>query len=129
MGNLRFEVVAEAFRKKPQDVATPADRPSDYFGKYVFNRQKMYKYLPRDVYEKLIDVIDNGARLDRSIADGVAKGMKQWADEQGVTHYTHWFQPLTEGTAEKHTHTGSNRSPRARQRSTMPLLSTMARVA
>ena len=102
MGNLRFEVVAEAFRKKPQDVATPADRPSDYFGKYVFNRQKMYKYLPRDVYEKLIDVIDNGARLDRSIADGVAKGMKQWADEQGVTHYTHWFQPLTEGTAEKH---------------------------
>ena len=102
MGNLRFEVVAEAFRKKPQDVATPTDRPSDYFGKYVFNRQKMYKYLPRDVYEKLIDVIDNGARLDRSIADGVAKGMKQWADEQGVTHYTHWFQPLTEGTAEKH---------------------------
>ena len=102
MGNLRFEVVAEAFRKKPLEVATPTDRPSDYFGKYVFNRQKMYKYLPRDVYEKLIDVIDNGARLDRSIADAVAKGMKQWADEQGVTHYTHWFQPLTEGTAEKH---------------------------
>ena len=102
MGNLRFEVVAEAFRKKPLEVAAPTDRPSDYFGKYVFNRQKMYKYLPRDVYEKLIDVIDNGARLDRSIADAVAKGMKQWADEQGVTHYTHWFQPLTEGTAEKH---------------------------
>ncbi len=102
MGNLRFEVVAEAFRKKPHEVAAPSDRPSDYFGKYVFNRQKMYKYLPRDVYEKLIDVIDNGARLDRSIADAVAKGMKQWADEQGVTHYTHWFQPLTEGTAEKH---------------------------
>ncbi|MBO4486178.1 MAG: glutamine synthetase III, partial [Prevotella sp.] len=102
MGNLRFEVMAEAFRKKPQEVAAPADRPSEYFGKYVFNRQKMYKYLPRDVYEKLIDVIDNGARLDRSVADGVAKGIKQWADEQGVTHYTHWFQPLTEGTAEKH---------------------------
>ena len=94
--------MAEAFRKKPQEVAAPADRPSEYFGKYVFNRQKMYKYLPRDVYEKLIDVIDNGTRLDRSIADGVAKGIKQWADEQGVTHYTHWFQPLTEGTAEKH---------------------------
>ena len=94
--------MAEAFRKKPQEVAAPADRPSEYFGKYVFNRQKMYKYLPRDVYEKLIDVIDNGARLDRSVADGVAKGIKQWADEQGVTHYTHWFQPLTEGTAEKH---------------------------
>ena len=62
----------------------------------------MYKYLPSDVYEKLIDVIDNGTRLDRSIADAVAAGMKLWAEENGVTHYTHWFQPLTEGTAEKH---------------------------
>ena len=62
----------------------------------------MYKYLPADVYNKLIDVIDNGARLDRSIADAVALGMKQWALEMGATHYTHWFQPLTEGTAEKH---------------------------
>ncbi|MBQ6064861.1 MAG: glutamine synthetase III [Prevotella sp.] len=102
MANLRFEVVAEAFKKKPMDVAAPAERPSEYFGKNVFNRAKMYKYLPRDVYEKLIDVIDNGADLDRSIADAVAKGMKQWADDNGVTHYTHWFQPLTEGTAEKH---------------------------
>ncbi len=102
MANLRFEVVAEAFNKKPLDVVTPIERPSEFFGKNVFNRAKMYKYLPRDVYEKLIDVIDNGSRLDRSIADAVAKGMKQWADENGVTHYTHWFQPLTEGTAEKH---------------------------
>jgi glutamine synthetase len=68
----------------------------------VFNRQKMYKYLPADVYAELVNVIDNGARLDRSIADAVASGMKQWAMENGVTHYTHWFQPLTEGTAEKH---------------------------
>ncbi len=102
MANLRFEVVAEAFKKKPMEVETPSERPSEYFGKNVFNRSKMYKYLPRDVYEKLIDVIDNGAALDRSIADAVAKGMKQWADDNGVTHYTHWFQPLTEGTAEKH---------------------------
>ena len=102
MGNLRFEAVAEAYKKKPLDVPTPSERPSEYFGKNVFNRQKMYKYLPREVYEKLIDVIDNGTRLDSSIADAVAKGMKQWADENGVTHYTHWFQPLTEGTAEKH---------------------------
>jgi len=62
----------------------------------------MYKYLPVDVYQKLIDVIDNGSRLDRSIADAVAQGMKKWAEEHGATHYTHWFQPLTEGTAEKH---------------------------
>ncbi len=102
MANLRFEVVAEAFKKKPMEVEAPSERPSEYFGKNVFNRSKMYKYLPRDVYEKLIDVIDNGAALDRSIADAVAKGMKQWADDNGVTHYTHWFQPLTEGTAEKH---------------------------
>ena len=100
--NLRFQVVEEAFKKKAIEVPTPKERPSEYFGKYVFTRQKMYKYLPADVYEKLIDVIDNGARLDRSIADAVAEGMKQWAIEHGVTHYTHWFQPLTEGTAEKH---------------------------
>ena len=102
MANLRFQVVEEAFSKRPLDVAAPEERPSEYFGKYVFNRAKMYKYLQRDVYEKLIDVIDNGAPLDRSIANAVAKGMKQWAEENGVTHYTHWFQPLTEGTAEKH---------------------------
>ncbi len=100
--NLRFQVVEEAFKKHALEVAAPKERPSDYFGKYVFDRKKMYKYLSREVYDKLIDVIDNGARLDRSIADAVAAGMKQWAQEMGVTHYTHWFQPLTEGTAEKH---------------------------
>ena len=95
-------MVEEAFKKKALDVKAPATRPSEYFGKYVFNREKMYKYLPKDIYDKMIDVMDNGARLDRSIADAVAAGMKQWAMEMGVTHYTHWFQPLTEGTAEKH---------------------------
>ena len=100
--NLRFQVVEEAFKKKPVEVKVPAERPSEYFGKYVFNREKMYKYLQKDIYDKLVDVIDNGARLDRSIADAVAAGMKQWAQEMGATHYTHWFQPLTEGTAEKH---------------------------
>ena len=80
----------------------PKERPSEYFGKYVFNRQKMYKYLPSKVYDQMVNVIDNGVPLDRSIADAVAAGMKQWAEDNGVTHYTHWFQPLTEGTAEKH---------------------------
>ncbi len=102
MEALRFQVVGEAFKKKPLDVKTPADRPAKYFGSKVFNREKMYKYLPKDVYEKMIDVMENGARLDRDVADAVAAGMKQWATENGVTHYTHWFQPLTEGTAEKH---------------------------
>lgn len=102
MANLRFQVVEEAFKKRPVEVIAPVERPSEYFGKYVFNRAKMYKYLPADVYDKLIAVIDNGAALDRSIANAVANGMKQWAEENGVTHYTHWFQPLTGGTAEKH---------------------------
>ena len=102
MNNLRFQVVEEAFKKRAVEVKAPKERPSQYFGKYVFNKQKMFRYLPSDIYEKMIDVIDNGARLDRSIADAVAEGMKRWAMEMGVTHYTHWFQPLTEGTAEKH---------------------------
>ena len=100
--NLRFQVVEEAFKKRALDVKAPSERPSEYFGKYVFNKEKMYRYLPKNVYDKMIDVMDNGASLDRSIADAVAAGMKQWALEMGVTHYTHWFQPLTEGTAEKH---------------------------
>ena len=100
--NLRFQVVEEAFKKRALEVKVPSERPSEFFGKYVFTKQKMYKYLPAEVYNKMVDVIDNGARLDRSIADAVAAGIKQWAMEMGVTHYTHWFQPLTEGTAEKH---------------------------
>ena len=102
MSQLRFRVVEEAFKKKAATVDVPSGRPSDYFGKYVFNREKMFKYLPSAIYAKLVDAIDNGAALDRSIADCVAAGMKKWATELGATHYTHWFQPLTEGTAEKH---------------------------
>ena len=102
MEALRFQVVGEAFKKKPLDVKAPSKKPSEYFGLKVFNRQKMYKYLPKSVYDKMIDVIENGTRLDRAVADAVAAGMMQWAQENGVTHYTHWFQPLTEGTAEKH---------------------------
>ena len=102
MSSLRFTAVIAASKKKPLEVKVPAERPSEYFGKYVFNRQKMYKYLPSAIYEQMINVIDNGAPFDRSIADAVAAGMKQWAEENGVTHYTHWFQPLNEGTAEKH---------------------------
>ena len=102
MSKLRFRVVETAFKKKAATVETPAERPSEYFAKYVFNREKMFKYLPSAVYAKLTDAMDNGAPLERAIADEVAAGMKRWATELGVTHYTHWFQPLTEGTAEKH---------------------------
>ena len=99
---LRFKVVDEAFKRGPVYVDLPKERPSEYFGKYVFNKQKMYKYLPAKVYKKMCDVMENGAPFDRTIADAVAEGIKQWAIENGVTHYTHWFQPLTEGTAQKH---------------------------
>ena len=102
MSELRFRVVETAFKKKEAPVTVPSERPSEYFAKYVFNREKMFKYLPGNIYSKLVDVMDNGAPLDRSVADAVAEGMKRWATELGVTHYTHWFQPLTEGTAEKH---------------------------
>lgn len=102
MTSLRFNVVEKAFQAKPQPVAVPDGRPSEYFGKYVFNREKMFKYLPSTVYARLVDAMDNGAPIDRDIADEVAAGMKRWASELGATHYTHWFQPLTEGTAEKH---------------------------
>lgn len=102
MTSLRFKVVKEAFQKRPVEVQAPDVRPSEFFAKYVFNKQKMFKYLPLKVYNKMIDVIENGAPLDRAIADEVAQGMKTWAMELGVTHCTHWFQPLTEGTAEKH---------------------------
>ena len=102
MSKLRFRVVEKAFQSKPVEVPAPSERPSEYFGKYVFNREKMFKYLPSKVYARLVDAMDNGATLDREIADQVAEGMKRWAMELGATHYTHWFQPLTEGTAEKH---------------------------
>ncbi|WP_303298961.1 glutamine synthetase III family protein [Phocaeicola coprophilus] len=102
MSRLRFSVVEKAFAAKPLEVKTPSERPDEYFAKHVFNREKMFKYLPTPVFNKLVDAMDNGAALDRATADQVAEGMKRWAMEQGATHYTHWFQPLTEGTAEKH---------------------------
>ncbi len=102
MSNLRFKVVEEAFKKRPVEVPAPSERPSEYFAKYVFNQEKMFRYLPLSTYRKLREVIEKGTPLPMSVADEVAKGMKQWAIDMGVTHCTHWFQPLTEGTAEKH---------------------------
>lgn len=102
MSKLRFRVVETAFKKRAAEVLAPAERPSDYFGQNVFNRAKMFKYLPEKAYERITDCIDNGAPLDRETADIVAAGMKKWAIGMGATHYTHWFHPLTEGTAEKH---------------------------
>ena len=102
MSMLRFKVAKEAFSRKAVPVNEPKERPSEYFGKYVFNREKMFKYLPKKTYEAVIEAIDNSTPLSREVADSVAAGMRKWALEMGATHYTHWFHPLTDGTAEKH---------------------------
>ena len=88
--------------KKEVPASIPAGKTSDYYGELVFDRKKMCKYLDAESLHALLDCIEGGKPLDRKTADGVARGMKEWAIEHGVTHVTHWFQPLTEGTAEKH---------------------------
>ncbi len=99
---LRFKVVEEAFNRKAVPVEIPLERPEQYYGKLVFNRQKMFEYLPKRTYDALIFAIENKEPISREIADSVAEGMKRWAIDNGARHYTHWFHPLTDGTAEKH---------------------------
>ena len=86
MGNLRFDVVQESFKKKAVSVEVPAGKPSDYFGSLVFGRSNMRKYLDQDTYQRLVHCIDDGAPLDSATADKVAEGMKVWAIEHGATH-------------------------------------------
>ena len=102
MTSLRFNVVEKAFQAKPQPVLYLTAVRVNISGNTCSTVKKMFKYLPSTVYARLVDAMDNGAPMDRDIADEVAAGMKRWASELGATHYTHWFQPLTEGTAEKH---------------------------
>jgi len=102
MSDLRFKSVEEASSRKPVEVKLPDERVEKYYAKQVFNRQKMFEYLPQQTYQALVDAIDNKKPLSLSLADSVAEGMKRWAIESGARHYTHWFQPLTGGTAEKH---------------------------
>ncbi len=102
MSTLRFKVVEEAFDRKAVHVATPDERPEEYYAKAVFNRKKMFEYLPKDTYDALITAIEDKQPISRSLADSVAEGMKRWAIDNGARHYTHWFHPLTDGTAEKH---------------------------
>ncbi|MCH5216674.1 MAG: glutamine synthetase III [Muribaculaceae bacterium] len=102
MSQLRFKVVEEAFNRKAIEVKMPQENPSKYYAKFVFNKAKMYQYLPSKTYKDLVDAIDNKRSINRELADSVAAGMKQWAIDNGARHYTHWFHPLTDGTAEKH---------------------------
>lgn len=95
-------MVEEAFDRKATPVEIPAERPQEYYGKLVFNRKKMFEYLPKKVYDQLVYAIENKKPLGRELADEIADGMRRWAIDNGARHYTHWFAPLTGGTAEKH---------------------------
>ena len=100
--SLRFKMVAEAFNRKAAPVDIPEKRPDEYYGELVFNRQKMFEYLPLKVYNALVSAIENKKPIGRELADSVADGMRRWAIDNGARHYTHWFHPRTDGTAEKH---------------------------
>ena len=102
MPNLRFKVVQEAFKKAPCEIPGPPMPVSSYFGEEVFSREKMASYLDAETYHAFASCVDSGLPLNRDMADKIASGMKRWAMEKGVTHFSHWFQPLTESTAEKH---------------------------
>ena len=102
MSHLRFKVIEEAYNRKAVHIHVPDERPETYYAKAVFNRQKMFEYLSKDTYDALVFAIENKRPISRTLADSVAMGMKHWAIDNGARHYTHWFHPLTDGTAEKH---------------------------
>ena len=102
MSHARFRAVDATLSRHPVKITPPSHKISDYFGTNVFNKDAMVKFLPKDAYKAVMEAIDHGVQIDRKIADQVALGMKEWAASKGASHYTHWFQPLTGTTAEKH---------------------------
>jgi glutamine synthetase len=100
--NIRFEAVKMALNHEPVAVEKPNTRASVIFAQNVFTREKMQEYIASNILDELFELMDNEKTLSRDIANSVAIGMKKWAMDLGATHYTHWFQPLTGGTAEKH---------------------------
>jgi len=101
MSTLRFHAIKETFNRPVKDI-DESERRSAIFGSNVFNGAAMRQYLTKDSYKSVIDAIENGSKIDRGVADHISTGMKEWAITKGATHYTHWFQPLTGSTAEKH---------------------------
>ncbi len=102
MSSIRFRALETSLNRLPVKVTPPSSKVSDYYGVNVFNREAMQKFLQRDAYKAVIAAIEHGVQIDRKMADQVALGMKEWANSKGATSYTHWFQPLTGLTAEKH---------------------------
>ncbi len=101
MSTLRFQALKETLNRSSV-IVKETERRSVLFGEHVFNQTTMLQYLTKDAYNSVMDAIENGSKIDRRIADQIASAMKEWALSKGVTHYTHWFQPLTGATAEKH---------------------------
>ncbi|WP_204345560.1 glutamine synthetase III [Psychroserpens algicola] len=101
MSTLRFHALKEVFNHKPVRVEENIRR-SELFGSNVFNESTMRQYLTKEAYESVMDAVGKGSKIDRIVADHISTGMKEWAISKGATHYTHWFQPLTGATAEKH---------------------------
>ncbi len=102
MAELRFSALKELFTREPVEVSIPKENISSYFSENVFDKVKMERYLSREAFKAVVTAIDEGTPITRQIADQVATGMQAWAMERGVTHFTHWFHPLTDATAEKH---------------------------
>ena len=102
MSQMRFFALQELANRQPIDIKNPSNKLSDYYGIHVFDRKKMQEYLPKEAFKAVTNAIEKGTPISRSMADLIANGMKSWAKSFNVTHYTHWFQPLTDGTAEKH---------------------------
>ena len=101
MSTLRFHAVKETFNRKPV-LIEENERRSFLFGENVFNEDTMRQFLTKEAFKSVMDAIQNGSKIDRTVADHISTGMKEWAISKGATHYTHWFQPLTGATAEKH---------------------------
>ncbi|MDR9486485.1 glutamine synthetase III [Salibacter sp.] len=99
---LRLTALKETFRRRPVEVNAPSTKISDYFGELVFNNETMRQYMSKEAYESVMDSVNRGVKLNRKMANQVASAMKAWAMSKDATHYTHWFQPLTGRTAEKH---------------------------
>ncbi len=102
MAFFRFKALEEVMNREPGPIVRDEVLTSDFYGKLVFDQPKMKKYLSREAYKAVMDAIERGTAIDRKMAEQVSQGMKGWALENGATHYTHWFHPLTDGTAEKH---------------------------
>src|SRR5699024_8236680 len=102
MSKLRFFALQETVNRQPLSITPPSNKLSDYYASHVFDQKKMQEYLPREAFNEFTKALDKGTPITRELANLIANGMKSWAKTLHVTHYTHWFQPLTDGTAEKH---------------------------